>query len=103
MKKLVLVAGLFIAFATNAQQRQDGFRNNQVELHQNQKDFGGLKLTPSQERKINALSRERLSQRDYEIHLKKILTREQYFKYTQQHGKDFNNGKKVAFNRSFRN
>ncbi len=103
MKKLVLALSLFIAFATQAQQRNEGFRETKVEFHQNPKSFDGLRLTPSQQRKINALSKERLSQRDYEIRLKKILTREQYFKYTQQHGKDFNNGKKVAFNRSFRN
>ena len=50
MKKLVLVAGLFIAFAVNAQQGRNGFRNDKVEYQQNHRDYGRLKLSQRQEK-----------------------------------------------------
>jgi hypothetical protein len=44
MKKLVLVAGLFIAFTTNAQQRNEGFRDTKVEFHQKPERFRRIKI-----------------------------------------------------------
>jgi len=99
MKKLVLVAGLFIAFTTNAQQRNEGFRDTKVEFHQNQKDFGGLRLSQRQEKEIYALSKQRLTAREYDAKLRRILSKEQYAQY--QRG-DFHRGREVAVNKPFR-
>lgn len=99
MKKLVLVAGLFIAFAANAQQGKNGFRNNTIEYRQNQRDFDGLRLSPRQEKEIFALSKQRLTAREYDAKLKRILSREQYAQY--QRG-DFHKGRDVAMNKPFR-
>lgn len=97
MKKLVLVAALFIAFATDAQQRKQDVRNDRndrTEVYQSQGNFSGLRLTQAQQRKIDALSRERLSQKAYDAKIKKILTREQYAKYTSN---NYKSDKKIAF------
>jgi len=53
MKKLVLAASLFIAFAASAQKRDNGMRNVKVESHQYQKDFAGIRLNPAQQKKID--------------------------------------------------
>lgn len=102
MKKLVLAVSLFIAFTANAQQRNNDTRNNQTEFHQSQKNLDGLKLTSYQKKQINAISKERLSQREYEARLKKILNKEQYSKYLQYQKNNSNKDKKVAENHSFR-
>ena len=96
MKKLVLVASLLIAFATDAQQRKQDVRNDRndrTEVYHSQGNFSGLRLTQAQQRKIDALSRERLSQKAYDSKIKKILTREQYAKYISN---DFKHDKKVS-------
>ncbi|WP_415324806.1 hypothetical protein [Chryseobacterium sp. MMS23-Vi53] len=100
MKKLVLVAGLFIAFSANAQYRYDDRRNDKIEFHQDHRNFDGLRLTPSQERQIFALSKQRLTKREYDIRLSRILSRAQYAQY-QKH--DFGKDRRVAVNRGFRN
>ncbi|MCS3530181.1 hypothetical protein [Chryseobacterium sp. JUb7] len=100
MKKLVLVASIFITFAANAQHRNDDRRNDKVEFHQGKRGFEGLRLTPSQERQISALSKQRFSPREYDIRVRKILSRAQYAQY-QKH--DFKKDKRVAVNRGFRN
>lgn len=102
MKKLVLVASIFFAFATNAQQRRNDVRKDQTEFRQNQNDFGGLRLSSSQQRKIDLLSRERLSQREYDARIRKILTKDQYARYTKSQHTDFKKDRKLAINRSFR-
>lgn len=102
MKKLVLVAGLFIAFTTNAQQRNEGFRDTRdtkVEFHQNQKDFGGLRLSPRQEKEIYTLSKQRLTAREYDLKLRRILSKEQYAQY--QRG-DFHKDRNIAMTKPFR-
>ncbi|GAA5091529.1 hypothetical protein GCM10023210_19030 [Chryseobacterium ginsengisoli] len=100
MKKLVLVASLFIAFATNAQQRKEGFRDTKVEVYQNQRGFeGGLKLSPRQEKEIFALSKQRLTAREYDAKLRRILSREQYAQYQRN---DFHKDREVAINKPFR-
>ena len=96
MKKLVLAAGLLIAFAANAQYRQEGFRNDKIEYRQN--DFGRLKLSPRQEREIFALSKQRLTAREYEAKLRRILSREQYAQYQRN---DFRR-EEIPFNKPFR-
>lgn len=97
MKKLILVAGLFTAFATNAQYRQEGFRGDKMEWHQN--DFGKLRLSPRQEREIFALSKQRLNAREYDAKLRRILSKEQYAQYQR---KNYRQGRDVAQNRPFR-
>ncbi|MCA6067115.1 hypothetical protein JI747_007995 [Chryseobacterium sp. RG1] len=99
MKKLVLVAGLFIAFTTNAQQRNEGFRDTKVEYHQNQKDFGGLRLSPHQKKEVYALSKQRLTAREYDLKLRRILSKEQYAQY--QRG-DFHKDRNIAMTKPFR-
>jgi hypothetical protein len=99
MKKLVLVAGLFIAFATNAQQRNEGFRDTKVEFHQNQNDFGRSRLSPRQEKEIFALSKQRLTSREYDAKLRRILSKEQYAQYQRN---DFHKDRNVAMNKPFR-
>ncbi|WP_326981507.1 hypothetical protein VUJ46_14815 [Chryseobacterium sp. MYb264] len=101
MKKLVLALSIFFAFTANAQQgRKEGFRNEKQEFHQqNDKGFSGLRLTAKQERKISDLSRERLSAREYDARIRRILSKEQYVQY-QRHG--FDKDKKVAMSKPFR-
>ncbi|UZT96397.1 hypothetical protein ODZ84_14315 [Chryseobacterium fluminis] len=99
MKKLVFAASIFIAFAANAQHRNDDRRYDKVEYHQGPRDFDGLRLTRSQEKQISALSKQRLSPREYDIRLRKILNRSQYAQY-QKYG--FKKDKRVAINRGFR-
>ena len=96
MKKLVLVASLLIAFATDAQLRKQDVRNDRydrAEVYYSQGNFSGLRLTQAQQREIDALSRERLSQKAYDAKIKKILSREQYAKYISN---DFKHDKKVS-------
>jgi hypothetical protein len=99
MKKLVLVAGIFIAFAANAQQGRDSFRNDKIEYRQNQRNFDGLRLTQRQEKEIFALSKQRLTAKEYDAKLRRILSREQYAQY--QRG-DFHKDRNVAMNKPFR-
>jgi len=99
MKKLVLVAGLFIAFAANAQQGRSGFRNDKVEYQQNHRDYGRLKLSQRQEKEIFALSKQRLTAREYDAKLRRILSKEQYAQY-QRNG--FHKDREVAINKPFR-
>jgi len=99
MKKLVLVAGLFIAFTTNAQQRNEGFRDTKVEFHQNRNDFGRLRLSPRQEKEIYVLSKQRLTAREYDAKLRRILSKEQYAQYQ---GNSFHKDRNVAINKPFR-
>jgi hypothetical protein len=99
MKKLVLVAGLFIAFTTNAQQRNEGFRDTKVEFQQNQKDFGGLRLSPRQEKEVYALSKQRLTAREYDLKMRRILSKEQYAQY--QRG-DVHKDRNIAMTKPFR-
>jgi hypothetical protein len=100
MKKLVLVASLFIAFAANAQHRNNDRRNDNIEYHQGSRGFEGLRLSPFQEKQISMLSRERLNPREYDIRLRKILNRGQYAQYQKN---DYNKDRRVAVNRGFRN
>ena len=102
MKKLFLVAGLVIAFTANAQQKRNDVRNDKTEFRQSNHDLGGLRLSSDQQRKINALSRERLSQKEYEMRIRKILSRDKYAKYTKSQHNDFKKNKKVAYNDGFR-
>ncbi|KQT24438.1 hypothetical protein ASG22_10555 [Chryseobacterium sp. Leaf405] len=97
MKKLVLVAGLFIAFAANAQQGRGGFRNDKVEYHH--RDYGRLKLSQRQEKEIFALSKQRLTAREYDAKLRRILSKDQYAQY-QRNG--FHKDREVAINKPFR-
>ncbi|HEX7870130.1 MAG TPA: hypothetical protein VF455_08445, partial [Chryseobacterium sp.] len=82
-----------IAFATDAQQRKQDVRNDRTEIYQTQGNFSGLRLSQAQQRRIDALSKERLSQKAYDARIKKILTREQYAKYISN---DFKHDKKVS-------
>ena len=89
MKKLVLAASLFIAFAASAQKRDNGMRNVKVETHQYQKDLAGIRLKPAQQKKIDMLSRERLSEREYDARIKKIRNKQQYENYMAYQHKDW--------------
>lgn len=98
MKKLVLAASLFIAFAASAQKRENGMRNVKVESHQYQKDFAGIRLNPAQQKKIDMLSRERLSEREYDARIKKILNKQQYENYMAYQHKDWKKDRDFAMN-----
>lgn len=98
MKKLVLAVSLVIAFAASAQKRDNGMRNVKVETHQYQKDFAGIRLTPAQQKKIDALSRQRLNDKEYDAKIKKILTKQQYEKYIAYQHKDWKKDKDFAMN-----
>lgn len=102
MKKLVLAASVFVAVAVTAQQRRGEVKKAKIEFQHQQKDFYGIRLTTSQERQIKSLERARLNERAYEMRLKNILTKDQYFKYVQNQKKGWGKDKKVAYNRSFR-
>ena len=98
MKKLVLAASLVIAFAASAQKRENGMRNVKVESHQYQKDFAGIRLTPAQQKKIDMLSRERLSEREYDARIRKILNKQQYESYMAYQHKDWKKDRDFAMN-----
>lgn len=102
MKKFVLAASLFIAFAASAQKRENGMRNVKVESHQYQKDFAGIRLNPAQQKKIDNLSRERLSQREYDARIRKILNKQQYENYMSYQHKDWKKDRDFAMNESRR-
>lgn len=101
MKKLVLALSIFFAFTASAQQGRNGFRNDkvQVQVQQNQRDYGRLKLSPRQEKEIFALSRQRLTEREYDAKMRRILSREQYAQYQRN---DSHKDRNVAVNRPFR-
>ena len=98
MKKLFLAASLFIAFAVSAQKRENGMRNVKVESHQYQKDFAGIRLTAAPQKKIDNLSRERLSQREYDARIRKILNKQQYESYMAYQHKDWKKNRDFAMN-----
>lgn len=98
MKKLVLAASLVIAFTAIAQKRDNGMKNVKVETHQSQKDFAGIRLNPAQQKKIDNLSRERLSQREYDARIRKILNKQQYESYMAYQHKDGNKDRDFAMN-----
>ena len=98
MKKLFLAASLFIAFAVSAQKRENGMRNVKVESHQYQKDFAGIRLTAAPQKKIDNLSRERLSQREYDARIRKILNKQQYESYMAYQHKDWKKDRDFAMN-----
>lgn len=98
MKKLVLAASLFIAFAVSAQKRENGMRNVKVESHQYQKDFAGIRLTAAPQKKIDNLSRERLSEREYDARIRKILNKQQYESYMAYQHKDWKKDRDFAMN-----
>ena len=98
MKKLFLAASLFIAFAVSAQKRENGMRNVKVESHQYQKDFAGIRLTAAPQKKIDMLSRERLSEREYDARIKKILNKQQYESYMAYQHKDWKKDRDCAMN-----
>lgn len=102
MKKLALAASLFIAFAASAQKRENGMRDVKVESHQYQKDFAGIRLTPAQQKKIDNISRERLSQREYDARIRKILNKQQYENYMAYQHKDWKKDRDFAMNGSRR-
>lgn len=100
MKKLVLALSIFFAFTASAQQGRKEVRYEKPQIHQqNQKGSSGLRLTAKQERKIDELSRERLSPKEYDARIRRILSKEQYAQY-QRYG--FDKDRKVAMNGSFR-
>jgi len=94
MKKLVFAASLFVAVAVTAQKRGVEVQKDRVEYQHQQNDFYGIRLTSHQERQIKSLERERLNERAYEMRLKKILTKDQYFKYVQNQKKGGEKDKK---------
>lgn len=98
MKKLVLAASLLIAFAASAQQRRNDMRNVKVETHQPQKDFAGIRLTPDQQKRLDVLSRERLTEREYQAKIRKILNKQQYENYMAYQHKDWKKDKDFAMN-----
>lgn len=99
MKKLVLMASFFMAFAVSAQQgrgqqapikegqrSESGFR--QQPQHYQDK-FAGIKLSKAQQKKIDALDRQRIAQNLYDVKVKQILSKSQYERYlknTQSRG-----------------
>ncbi len=98
MKKLVLAVSLVIAFTASAQKRDNGMRNVKVETHQYQKDFAGIRLNPAQQKKIDMLSRERLSEREYDTRIRKILNKQQYESYMAYQHKDWKKDRDFAMN-----
>ncbi|SIT96687.1 hypothetical protein SAMN05660493_01380 [Epilithonimonas bovis DSM 19482] len=98
MKKSVLAASLLIAFAAGAQQGRNDMRNVKVETHQPQKDFAGIRLTPDQQRRLDALSRERLTEREYQAKIRKILNKQQYENYMACQHKDWKKDRDFAMN-----
>lgn len=102
MKKLVFAASLFVAVALTAQKRGVEVQKDRVEYQHQQNDFFGIRLTSHQERQIKSLERERLNERAYEMRLKKILTKDQYFTYVQNQKRGWEKDKKVAHNKPFR-
>jgi hypothetical protein len=107
MKKLLVVAGLFLALTINAQERQDGGRQRPT-TEQQMKEFDNYNLTPAQKQKIQALYKDREAKfaknrpqgekgqrpddskmkakfekdrKDFDGKVQKILSKDQYAKY----------------------
>lgn len=98
MKKLVLSASLLIAFAAGAQKRGEDFRPAPIENQRDQRGFRKSLINPDQQRQIAALSRQRLSERDYDAQLRRILNREQYLDYMAYQHKDWKKDRDFAMN-----
>ncbi len=98
MKKLVLAVSLFIAFAASAQQGRNDMRNGKVETHQSQKNLAGFRLTPSQQKRIDMLSKERLGEREYDVRIRKILNRQEYENYMTYQHNDWKKDRDFAMN-----
>lgn len=116
MKKLLVVAGLFLALTINAQERQD--RGQRPTTEQRMKEFDNYNLTPAQKQKIQALYKEREAKfadngpkgekgqrqddskmkakfekdrKDFDGRVQKILSKDQYAKFQanrKEHQKD---------------
>lgn len=116
MKKLLVVAGLFLALTINAQERQD--RGQRPTAEQRIKEFDNYNLTPAQKQKIQALYKDREAKfvkngpkgekgqkpdnskmkanfekdrKDFDGRVQKILSKDQYAKYQtnrKEHQKD---------------
>lgn len=113
MKKLFLAAGLFLALTVNvnAQERRDDQRQRPT-TEQQMKKFDGMNLSNSQKQKLQALYKERdakfsknrmaatkgkpdanqkakmeKERNDFDKKIQKILTKEQYAKFKDQHAK----------------
>jgi len=116
MKKLLAVAGLFLALTINAQERQD--RGQRPTTEQRMKEFDNYNLTPAQKQKIQALYKEREAKfakngpqgakgqrqddpkmkakfekdrKDFDGRIQKILSKDQYTKFQanrKEHPKD---------------
>ena len=93
MKKLVLMASFFMAFAASAQQRgpqfgpvkadqrsESGFRQT-PQQYQYKDQFAGIKLSKSQQKKIDALDKQRIAASMYDVKIKQILSKSQYERY----------------------
>ena len=124
MKKLVLVASLFLAIATSAQKRQSNEQNQKPNVEHQMKDFDDLNLNDKQRKNIKALYEERnnsdskshpnkpnsqvkggsqqgKNQNDFDARVQKILTKNQYAKYKakKKSGVKNNQGKKKEINK----
>lgn len=116
MKKLLVVAGLFLALTINAQERQD--RGQRPTAEQRMKEFDNYNLTPAQKQKIQALYKDREAKfaknkpqgekgqrphdskmkanfekdrKDFDGKVQKILSKDQYAKF-QANRKDHQKG-----------
>lgn len=88
MKRIIVAASLFIAFSASAQQGKDyrkvDYRNSsQIDYRFDRDEFKGIKLSSSQQKKIEVLKRQRISQKLYEVKLQDILTKKQFHSYLQ--------------------
>jgi len=116
MKKLLAVAGLFLALTINAQERQD--RAQRPITEQQMKEFDNYNLSPAQKQKIQALYKDREAnfaknapqggkgqrpndakmkaksekdRKDFDGRIQKILSKDQYVKFQanrKEHQKD---------------
>lgn len=116
MKKLLVVAGLFLALTINAQERQD--RGQRPTAEQRMKAFDSYNLTPAQKQKIEELYKDREAKfannrpqgekdkrphdskmkanfgkdrKDFDGKIQKILSKDQYAKF-QANRKERRNG-----------
>jgi len=117
MKKLFLTAGLFLALAVSAQQReQNNDRPPKMTTEQQMKRFDDLNLSSAQKRKLQALFKERdakfekdrptfahntrgnkqedhqfrshgKNKNEFDKKIQNILSKEQYLKFKAQHEK----------------
>ncbi|WP_379967328.1 hypothetical protein [Epilithonimonas sp. UC225_85] len=116
MKKLLVVAGLFLALTINAQERQD--RGQRATAEQRMKEFDNYNLSPVQKQKIQALYKDREAKfaknkprgdkgqrpddskmkakfekdrKDFDLKIQKIMSKDQYAKFQadrKEHQKD---------------